>query len=272
MNYCSKYTVVNNMTKRRIGHCNHNPFCIAQNCDCRIRPPNKATFSFPKTFLNGSTPTYTWNSNSNANPFVYNPDSGSHQQYEISIYGKNKTSFGSSCIPDTTITVQCTGILVGEFPTIPITTDDPDFTSADVSNVTVNMGEEGNPLQFYFYCPPNTQFCPNGYTGGSCSIVIEAQGEKTQTYDLLEEGIDGITWEWYGSGGWFSTVILTSPNQSDNCTVQLQCNWTLNNETSTGQTWMQMNAQVAYSNCYNCNGGTSNVATVAGKMTDITQL
>lgn len=192
------------------------------------------------------------------------------KNYEIVIYGKNKTSF-TNCIPDTTLTVNCTGLFAGIFPGNQI--DTTSFNSAAVNDVQIFTGETSgvpNPLGLVFVT--------DGYSNGVCTIQIEAQlyGESfTTTIDLIANGLTAIDWTWSPTyNSWYSMIEIQNPTQTTDSgyNVKLELNFTLNKSTSSNknQTWMQMNAKLAYSSSKSCSA--SEEATVAGKMQSITAL
>lgn len=263
---CSLYTKINYQTKRYT------------NTACG---PQSSQQCLAKTLCNcssngNSSPVPTYNSNNTKCPFIYQQPTTRRITllgYEISIQGKNTTSF-NDCNPTTTLKVECTGLFLGYFPGTQI--DTSTFGSSAVKDVEIYTGIDGtvpNPLVFLFNVPAGTKICPNGYTG-VCKVTVNGN-----TTNLIQSGLNGIDWIWDSNNSvWYSTIIIEGstiqepppPNGGLYYNVKPQINFTLNANTddSKGQTWLQMNAKMQYNSsplCYN-----SDEATVSGKMQSIT--
>jgi hypothetical protein len=195
------------------------------------------------------------------------------KNYEIVISGSNTTSFGN-CNPTTTLTVNCTGLFSGIFPGNQI--DTTSYNSAAVNDVQIYTGMSStsglpNPLVLEF----NT----STYSNGVCTIQIETKmagiTTSNNTYNLIKQySLSAIDWTWNPStNSWYSMIQISAPTKSESgYNVKLQLNFTLNNSTNSNknQTWMQMDAKLAYSSGEVCPD--SDEATVSGKMKSITEV
>lgn len=266
---CSPYTIINNQTKRYTNAVcrNNNISCIIQTlCNCNQSESTSDNI------------TTSYNSNNTQCPFIYQApiESFPPNYYEISISGSNEVT-DSLCSTTINMSVNCTGLFVGYFPDGGINTST--FQSSAVENVLMSVNPTANnypipsPLLFLFNVPPNTNaIIPSGYTDGVCTLNINGS-----TYDLVKEGLDGINWTWNDTDGtWFSTIILTLPwkqyspgGNTQFVNYQIQINFTLNNNTTSDQTWLQMNATMFYNGGTFCPSSPSGSVTVAGKMTSI---
>lgn len=270
-NSCSPYTIVNNQLKRyAIARCG-TPFysnCLIQSL-CNCGP-------------SGGAPAPTFNSNNTTCPFIYTSPTVTTvpTAYQISIYGKNTTSFNNG-LPKVTLEVECTGLFIGLFPgTKYLTTTDPPFGSAQVNDVNIFTGisttnnppyttiGNPNPLALAFNIAEYTNpYIPQGYRG-VCKMIVNGQ-----TTNLINEGLNEAVWTWDASNGtWFAQMILQGQTTLvDNAyNVKGEINFTLNADTNSdkGQTWLQMNGKVSFSSSPAC-PGCEGEATVPGYITNI---